>query len=113
MRLQRVFRLLALVLLGALLAACVLPGTATLRLKNSTSFTITKVEFIPNGEASGTDRLGGGTILGGSSHSFIGVTPGTYDIRLTFQDGGSYTAFNDLVLDANQLVEKQVTTAPM
>jgi hypothetical protein len=113
MSLQHVSRFLAAAALVALLVSCVLPGTATLHLRNSTSFTITKVEFIPDGESTGTDRLAGGTIAGGGSHSFYGVPPGTYDIRLTLQDRGSYTAFSNLVLEVGEWVDREVTTAPM
>jgi hypothetical protein len=101
-----------LVLLAAAMVSCVLPNTATLYLKNSTGSAITAAAFTLQGETTGTDRLHGDTIPDGESYSFLGITPGTYDIILTVEGYGDYPAFTGLALEKNHWVYRNTPALP-
>lgn len=104
----------AVVLLAVALVSCVLPNTATLHLENSTGHTITAAYFNPvGGTPPGADRLyGTDTIANGDSHSFLGITPGTYDITLTVEGHGDYVAFRGLALEENHWVYRNTPALP-
>jgi hypothetical protein len=114
MKVRHLLHIGAVALLSAALASCVLPNTATLQLKNSTGHAITAAYFNPaGGTPPGTDRLyGTETIANGDSHSFLGITPGTYDITLAVEGHGTYVAFTGLALEENHWVYENTPALP-
>jgi hypothetical protein len=114
MRMKHLLHVGAVALMAVALVSCVLPNTATLHLKNTTGHTITAAYFNPaGGTPPGANRLyGGETIPDGESHDFLTITPGTYDITLTFEGYGNYIAFTGLSLEKNHWVYKNTPALP-
>jgi hypothetical protein len=111
MKVKRALLWGALVILMAALASCVLPGTATLRLRNTTGYTITKAYFLLQGETTAVDRLYGATIPDGDNHDFFGIPPGTYQITLALDGHADFVAFSSLTFEKNHWMQKD-TGAP-
>jgi uncharacterized protein (DUF2141 family) len=82
--------------LAAMLAvSCVLPNHATMLLRNQTGKTIVSVFYRETGTAGwGIDWLNatgsGNSLANGENHSFMGIDPGSYEIRVVFSaaEGG-------------------------
>jgi hypothetical protein len=74
-------RILCAATIPAALAGCRLfTDTATLVVENRSSLSIDDVRIAPPESAAWSDDLLAATISSGESHTFRGLTPGTYDI---------------------------------
>jgi hypothetical protein len=103
----------ALVLLAAGLVACVLPGTATLRLRNESGKTITAAWFTLKPSGTPVNRLNlGETVADGDSRDFFSIRPGTYDITFTLSGYGDWLAYPDLTFEDNNWMQKTLGTPP-
>lgn len=110
---KRLLRAAALAFLAAGLAACVLPGTATLRLHNETGTTISAVTFTEKPSGTPKNRLNlGETIADGSSRDFFLIPPGTYDITVTLDGYGDWLALPDEVFEKNNWKQETLGAPP-
>jgi hypothetical protein len=100
--------LAAALLLAALTGCSLCPETATLIIQNDSSHVVDEVYIAPIDSPDMGDNWLSTTIPPGGSHPFRRINPGTYDVLINDQDGGSWPVFG-LVLDPGAEIELPLT----
>lgn len=91
------------------LASCILPGTASVRIVNRTSDTITQVYFQKEGSTDLSPKLysttTSGDILPDESRTLTGISPDTYDVWVETNGdfSGKWVESAGMVIEENHL----------